>query len=262
MERLYLRMLSQMSELESQLSSLEARNNVIRIRNEDLCSQVASLRAAVDSLEQGLEAAQSTTQLHGSTTNEAGRSFQHHVPVVRGARGDKNQGNGGRHNRQISWPNLIVVRGKSLLEVPGPSIQPPTARSPNTDTVKRPQHTSLLSPASQFMPSKRNLSTMYLKALRPLKTTKLLKPLALLQSFGSQVYPYNSIPSRISRPSEPSTELRISVQQRTSRFSNLSKLQAVRVNQKCIHEDGRVTCPMDDGMRQVVDDSGPQLTHE
>ena len=243
---------SQMSKLKSQISSLEARNNVIRSQNEGLCDQVASLRAAVDSLVQGLKAAQSNTQVHGRTSNGARGSFQHHVGAVRRVRGDKEHWNGVPDNCQIAYPNLIVVRGKSLMEIPSPAPQPPTARSPNTDTVKRPQHTSLLSPASQFMPNKRKLSTMYLKALRPLKTTKLLKPLALLQSFGSQVYPYRLVPSRISRLSEPSTEPSIPVQQRTSESLIPLNIPAVRLNQQYNHEDKQVICHMDNKMRQGI----------
>lgn len=214
--KLYLLMLSQKSELESQISSLEARNNVIRVQNEALCKQVTSLRAVVESLGQDLKAAQSSAQGHGSSAKEARGTSQHDVCAGRGARGDKELGNGVPYDRQIARPNLIMVRGKSLMEVP--NAQSCTARSPNTDIVKCSQHTSLHSPAPRLMPTHQNRSAMYLKPLTSLKAPKQLKLLALLRSFGVSWDSYNS---RISRPSEYSTKRWISVRQRTSRSSNL-----------------------------------------
>ncbi len=199
-------MLAQESKLESQISILEARNNEIHIQNEGLCNQVASLRAAVDSLEQGIKAAQSTTQAQGNTANEARGLFHHNNYTVPEARGDKEQGNGVPFNRQIPRPDLIVSRGKSLIEIPSPNAQPPTARSPNKDTVKNPRHISLLKPAPQFMAIKRNGSIICLNALMSQKS-KQLTLLALLRAFGIPWYSYNSIPSRISGPSEPSNQL-------------------------------------------------------
>ena len=262
MKRLYFRMVAQESKLESQVLSLEARNNEIHIQNEGLSNQVASLRAAVDSLEQGLKTAQSTTQAHGSIANEAWGLFQHNGCAVPKARGDIEQGNGVPYNRQISRPNVIVICGKSLMEIPSPNAQPRTARSPNTDTVKHPQHTGLLKPGLQFMAIKRNGSTIYLNTLMSLQKTKQLKLLALLRSFGVPWYSHQSIPSRISRPSEPSTKLRISVQQRTSRSSNLPKHLAVLVNRQCNHGDGQLTCHVGNRTRQIVTGSGAQLAQE
>ena len=204
---LYFRMLAQESKLESQISILEARNNEIHVQNEGLCNQVASLRATVDSLEQRLKAAQSTTQAQGSTTNEAKGLFHHNNYTIPEARGDKEQGKGVPFNRQIPRPNLIVSRGKSLIEIPSPNAQPRTARSPNTDTVKHPRHTSLLKPAPQFMAIKRNGSTVCLNALMSRGKTKQLQLLALLRSFGIPWYSYDSIASRIPKPSEPSNQL-------------------------------------------------------
>ena len=204
---LYFRMLAQESKLKSQISIPEARNNEIHVQNEGLCNQVASLRAAVDSLEQGLKAAQSTTQAQGSTANEA-RAFLHHNNyTISEARGDKKQGNGVPFNRQIPRPNLIVSRGKSLIEMPSPNVQSRTARSLNTDTVKHPRHTSLLKPAPQFMAIKRNGSTICLNALMSRGKTKQLQLLALLRSFGISWYSYDSIPSRIPKPPEPPNQL-------------------------------------------------------
>ena len=258
---LYFRILAEESKLESQLSSLEARNNVIHIQNEGLCNKVASLRAAVDSLEQGLKAAQSTTPTPGSTANEVMGLIRHDGCAVPGARGDKEQADAVPYNRQFDRPNLIMIRGKSLMEIPSPNAQRRTARSPNTDTVKRPQHTSLLSPAPQFMTAQQNRSAIYPKALMSLKT-KQLKLFYLLRSFGLPWYSYDSIPSRISRPSGPSTKQRISVQQRTSGSSNVPNHPAVRVNQECNHEDGQVACHVGNRIRQIVTNSETQLAQE
>ena len=206
MKGLFFRMLAQKSKLESQISILEARKNEIHVQNEGLRNQVASLRAAVDSLEQGLKAAQSTTQGHGTTANEAMALFQHNDYTVPGARGDKEQGNGLPYNRQISRANLMVTPGKSLMELASPNAQPRTARSLNTDTVKHPQHTSLLKAAPQFVAVKRNGSTICLNALMAQKR-KQQPLLALLRSFGIPWYSYNSVPAPNSRPSEPPNQL-------------------------------------------------------
>ena len=249
---LFSRMLAQNSKLESQISILEARNNEIHVQNEGLHDQVASLRATVDSLEQGLKAAPSTSQAHGSTANEARALFQHNNYSVPGARGDKEQGNGIPCNRHIYRPNPIVICGKSLMEIPSPT------RSLNTDTVKQPQRTSLLKPAPQFMAIKRNGSTICLNALMSQKT-KHRPLLALLRSFGIPWYSYNSIPSPTSRPSEPSNKPKTSVQQGTSRSSNLHNYLAVPVNQQYNHGDGQVTCHVGNKTRQIVTGSGSQL---
>lgn len=217
-KRLYFLMLSQKSDLESQISSLEATNVVIRAQNEGLCNQVASLCAGVVSLEQGLKAAQNTTPGHESSANEVKGLAQHGFRAVRGPGSDKEQGNGASYNRQIARPNLIVVRGKSLMEVPSPNAQPGTARSFNTDTMTGSQHTSQHSPAPQLMPTHRKQSAVYLKPLTSLKTPKQLRLLMLLRSFG---IPWDSYISRISKPSANSTKRWISVQQRASRSSNL-----------------------------------------
>lgn len=217
-KRLYFLMLSQKSKLESQISSLAARNNVIRVQNEGLCNRVASLRAAVDSLGQDLKAAQGTPPGHGSSLNEANAFSQHEVCAVRGVRSDRKQVNGVSYNRQIARPNYIVVRGKSLMEVPSTNAQPYTTRAPNTDTVKCSQHTSQHSPAPQLMPSHRNQSAMYLKPLTSLKIPNQIRLLMLLRSFE---IPWGSYISRISKPSANSTKRWISVQQRASRSSNL-----------------------------------------
>ena len=218
MKRLYFLMLSQKSDLESQISSLEAKNNVIRAENEGLCNQVASLRAGVESLEQGLKAAQSTTQGHESSANEVRGLSEHDVRAVRGPGSDKEQGNGVSYNRQIARPNLIVVRGKSLMEVPSPNAQPGTARSFNTDTTTGSQQTSQHSPAPQLMPTHRKQPAMYLKPLTSLITPKQLRLSMLLRAFG---IPWESYISRISKPSANSTKRWISVHQRASRSSNL-----------------------------------------
>ena len=203
---LFFRMLAQKSKLESQISILEARNNEMHVQNKGLRNQVASLRAAVDSLKHGLEAAQGTTQAHGSTANEARGLLQLNNYTVPEARDDKEQGNGVPYNRQIFRANLMVTPGKSFIELPSPNAQPRTARSLNTDTVKHPQHTSLLKPAPQFVAVKRNGSTICLNALMAQKT-KQQPLLALLRSFGIPWYSYNSIPAPNSRPSEPSNQL-------------------------------------------------------
>ena len=191
---------------------------MIRVQNEGLCNQVASLRAAVDSLGQDLKAAHSTPQGHGSSPNEANTFSQHEVRAVRGVSSDRKQVNRVSYNRQIARPNYIVVRGKSLMEVPSTNTQPYTTRATNTDTVKCSQHTSQHSPASQLMPTHRNQSAMNVKALPSLKTPKQLRILMLLRSFGIS---WDSYISRISKSSANSTKRWISVQQRTSRSSNL-----------------------------------------
>ena len=211
-------MLSQKSDLGSQILSLEAKNKVIRAQNEGLCSQVASLRAVVESLGQDLKAAQSTTQFHESSANEVRGLSQHDVCAGRGPGSDKEQGNRVSYNCQIARPNLIVVRGKALMEVPSPNAQPYTTRAPNTDIMRCPQQTSQHSPAPQLMPTHRNQSAMYLKPLTSLKTPKQLRLLMLLRSFGIS---WDSYISRISKFSANSTKRCISVQQRTSRSSNL-----------------------------------------
>ena len=208
-KRLYFRLLFRKSKLESQISSLEARNNAIHVQNEELCNQVASLRAMVDSLGQGLRAAQSTTQGHGRSVYEARGLSQHGGCAVRGRRSDKGQENGVSYNRQIALPNIIVVRGKSLMEVPSPDAQLCTARFLNTDTVKCLQHTSLHSPAPQLIPIQQNRSARYLKPLMSLTTSKQLRLLMLLRSFG---VPWDLYILRISKPSEISTKRWISVQ--------------------------------------------------
>ena len=147
------------------------------------------------------------------------------------------------------------------MEIPSPKGQPRIARSLNTDTVKQYQHTSLLKPVPRFMAIKRNGSTICLNALMSQKPKQ--RPLlALLRTFGIPWYSYNSIPSPISRPSEPSTKLRISGQQCNSRSSNLPKHLAVRVNQQCNHGHGQVTCHLGNRIRRIVTDSGPQLAQE
>ena len=203
MKRLYFLMLSQKSKLESQISSLAARNNMIRVQNEGLCNQVALLRATVDSLGQDIKAAHSTPQGHGSIPNEANTFSQHEVRAARGVRSDGKQVNGVSYNHQIARPNYIVVRGKSLMEVPSTNAQPYTTRAPNTDTVKCSQHTSQHRPALQLMPTHRNQSAMYRKPLRSLKTPKQLTLLMLLRSFG---IPWGSYISRISKSSANSTK--------------------------------------------------------
>ena len=206
MKGLFSRMLAQKSKLESQISILEARNNEIHVQNEGLRDQVASLRATVDSLEQGLKATPSTSQAQGSTANEARALVQHNNYSVLGARGHREQGNGIPYNRQICRPNPIVIYGKSLMEIPSPKVQPHINRSLNTNTVKHHQHTSLLKPVPQFMAIKRNGTTICLNALMSQKTNQ--RPLlALLRTFGIPWYSYNSIPSPISRPSEPANQL-------------------------------------------------------
>ena len=139
-------------------------------------------------------------------------------PSTMSVQAEGQEANGVPYDRQIARHNLIMVRGKSLMEVPGPNAQSCTARSPNTDIVKCSQHTSLHGPAPRLMPTHQNRSAMYLKPLTSLKAPKQLKLLALLRSFGVSWDSYNS---RISRPSEYSTKRWISVQQRTSRSSNL-----------------------------------------
>ena len=205
-KRLFFRMLAQKSKLESQISILEARNNEIHVQNEGLRDQVASLRATVDSLEQGLKAAPSTSQAQGSTTNETRALVQHNNYSVTGQRGHKELGNGIPYNRQICRPNPIVIYGKSLMEIPSPKVQPRIARSLNTDTVKHHQHTNLLKPVPQFMAIKPNGSTICLNALMSQKP-KQCPLLALLRTFRIPWYSYNSIPSPISRPSEPANQL-------------------------------------------------------
>ena len=195
-------MLSQKSKLESQISSVEARNNAIRVQNDGLCKQVASLRAVVGSLGQDLKAAQSAPQGHGRSPNEANTFSQHEVSAVRGVRSDRKQVNGVSYNRLMVRPNYIVVRGKSLMEVPSTNTQLYTTRAPKTDTVKCSQHTSQHSPAPQLMPTHRNQSAMYRKPLRSLKTPKQLTLLMLLRSFG---IPWGSYISRVSKPSANST---------------------------------------------------------
>ncbi|KAK0512396.1 hypothetical protein JMJ35_005524 [Cladonia borealis] len=161
---LFFRMLAQKSKLESQISILEARNDEIHVQNKGLRNQVASLRAAVDSLEQGLKAAQSTTRAHGSTANEARALFQHNDYTVPETRGDKEQGTGVPYNRQISLANLMVSRGKSLMETPSPNAQPRTARPPNTDIVRHPSIPAYL---SQHRNSWQSSETDQLYALTP-----------------------------------------------------------------------------------------------
>ena len=202
----FFRMLAQKSKLESQISVLQARNNEIHVQKEGLRNQVASLRATVDSLEQGLEPAKSTTQAHGSTANEARAFFQQSNYTVPEARGDTEHGHGVPGNLQISRPNLIVTRGKSMLEIPSPNAESRIARFPKMDTRRQPQHTSMLKSAPQFVAVKRNGSTICLNALMAQQTKK--RPLlALLKSFGIPWYSYNSTPAPISRPSEPSNQL-------------------------------------------------------
>ena len=210
MKPLYFRMLAQESKLQSQISILEARNNELHVQNEGLCSQIASLRATVDSLEQGLKAAQSTTQAQRSTANETRPYLYHNNYTIPEARDDKEQGNGLPFNRQIPHPNLIVSRGKALIEIPSPTVQSRTARSLNTDTVRHPQHTSLLKPAPQYVAIKRNGSTVCLNALMSRGITKQHQLLALLRSFGISWYSYDSLSLRIPKPSEapePSNQL-------------------------------------------------------
>ena len=261
MKGLFFRMLAQKSKLESQISILEARNNEIHVQNEGLRDQVASLRATVDSLEQSLKAAPSTSQAQRSTANEARALIQHNNYSVPGARGHKEQGNSIPYNRQICRPNPVVIYGKSLMEIPSPKVQPRITRSLNTDTVKHRQHTSLLKPVPQFMAIKRNGSTRCLNALMS-QRTKQRPLLALLRTFGIPWYSYNSIPSPISRPSEPSTKLTTSGQQRNSRSSNLPKHLAVRVNQQCNHGGGQGTCHVGNRICQIGTGSGPQLAQE
>ena len=254
-------MLAQKSKLESQILIVEARNTEIHVQNKGLRDQVASLRATVDSLEQGLKAAPSTSKAQGSTANEAKALVHHNNYSVPGARGHKEQGNRIPYNRQICRPNPIVIYGKSPMEIPSPKVRPRITRSLNSDTVKNHQHTSLLKPVPQFMAIKRNGSTICLNALMSPKTKQ--RPLlALLRTFGIPWYSYNSIPSPISRLSEPSTKLRISGQQRNLRSSNLHKHLAVCVNQQSDHRDGQVTCHLGNRIRQIVTGSGPQLAQE
>ena len=197
MKGLFFRMFAQ------KISIFEAKNNEMHVQNKGLRSQVALLRGTVDSLEQGLEAAQSGTQAHGSAENEARAFFQHVNYTVLEPRGSKEQGNGVPCSRQISLANLMVTRGKSLMEIPRPDTQPCIA---NTDTVRHPEHNSMLKPAPQFVAVKRNGSTICLNALMSQKTKQ--RPLfALLKSFGIPWYSYNSAPARVSRPSEPSNQL-------------------------------------------------------
>ena len=178
----------------------------MHVQNKGLRDQGALLRAAVDSLEQGLEAAQSGTQAHGSTANEARTFFQHSNYTVPEPRSDEEQGNGVPCNRQISLANLMVICGKSLMEIPSPNGGTRTTRSPNTDTVRHPQHTSMLKSAPQFVAVKRNGSTICLNALMAQKTKK--RPLlALLKSYRISWYLYNSTPALISRPSDPPNQL-------------------------------------------------------
>ena len=202
-KRLYFLMLSQKFKLESQISSVEARNKAIRVQNHELCKQIASLRAVVGSLGQDLKAVQSPPQGHGRCPQETSAFSQHEISAARGVRIDRKQVNGVSYNPQIARPNYIVVRGKSLMEVPSPNAQPYTTRAPNTDTVECSKHTNQHSSAPQLMPTHRIRSAMYRKPLMSLKTPKQLRLLMLLRSFG---IPWASYISRISKPSAKSTK--------------------------------------------------------
>ena len=221
----FFRMLAQKSKLELQISVLQVRNNEIHVQKEGLRNQVASLRATVDSLEQGLEPAKSTTQAHGSTANEARAFFQHSNYTVPEARGDTEHGHGVPGNLQISRPNLIVTRGKSMMEIPSPNAESRIARFPKMDTWRQPQHTGVLKPAPQFVAVKRNGSTICLNALMAQKA-KQGPLLALLRSFGIPWYSYNSITAPISRPSVPPKRL-------TSGNAPFVKVNSVGVRRIC-----------------------------